>query len=386
MISKTSNILDFYYRWHRFEQHNNISIIDFDLLQRGEEFPGTFTSREEAFEVLDHILSSMSSDNAGDFLLQKLTASRYFLRALQGEHIPFSEYVRNTMGVLPIYLPEAVLQDQLHKTEESYSNVNYEYTAESLKRFNEDQRLSQEDIEKQFVSFRDDIVPKVISWLNLHITLDYRISFIDKDEYWMNWISTDQQGKIHLQYNLNKRHDWTRGSTEFLVFHEICSHAIQVALWKKRIEEGNLPPEVGLTTCFTPEQFTMEGLAESLCYFYPENPFSPFGLVSLNQDHLNWFVWNNAHIMANESQPEKNIIEFVQSYLPLQSEDFIKKSIKEKTENPLGRTYQYIYGIALYYHKRIAEKLSIEERRRFVIDSFVNVNTPQAILKKYSIT
>lgn len=386
MVSKTADILGFYYRWHRFEQHNDISIIDFDLLQRSGEFPGAFTSRAKALEALNYIQSSMSSDNTYGFLFQKLTASRYYLRELMGENIPFSEYVRNTMGVLSIYIPEPALQEQLQKTKESYANVNYDYTAESLKRFNEEQRLAKKDIEKQFGSFRDDLVSKFLSWLHLHITLNYRVSFVDVDEYWMNWISTDQEGKIHLQYNLNKRHDWTRGSTEFLVFHEICSHAIQVALWKKQIEEGNISPVLGLTTCFTPEQFTMEGLAESLYYFYPEHPFSPFGLVSLNQDHLNWFVWNNAHIMANESQPEKNIIEFVQSYLPLQSEDSIKKSIKEKTENPLGRTYQYIYGIGLYYHKRIAENLTIEERRQFVIDSFVNVNTPQAILKKYSIT
>ena len=96
------------------------------------------------------------------------------------------------------------------------------------------------------------IVSQVMDWLGMKFDLSYEVSFVDKNEYWMNWISTDKKGRIHLQYNLNKRHAWLKGSTEFLVFHEICGHAIQLTSWKEQIMQKNMPRSLGLTTVFSP--------------------------------------------------------------------------------------------------------------------------------------
>lgn len=380
------NLLKFFYKWNRFEKQNKVDIIDFDLVQQGPSNLGIFKSRHEVEKELLQITDEYSTiPNKNEFISSKLTACKYYLSALKGKKHPFNEYVSNTMGIIPKTFPKGVLDDQLKITAETYKKIGYSYEKSSLEIFEKENQLSQKQIESTFKKFKDDILPKVIKWLRLQVELTYKIKFVDIDTYWMNWISTDENGDIFLQYNLNSRHKWFRGSTEYLVFHEICAHALQTLSWKKQITLGKLSPFVGLTTVFSPEQFFLEGIAESLFYFYPSNPFSDFGMVSLYTDHLYWLVMNNAHIMANSGIPTNKIILFIKKYLPTRNEEEILKNLKERVEDPLFRTYQYIYGIALYYHKQIASRLTNEQRREYVLDIYQNLYNPKKILDKYEV-
>jgi len=181
-------LINFFYKWHRFEKQNKVDIIDFDLIQENSSNIGTFKSRDEVKNELLRLIEEYETvSDKNKFILAKLIASKYYLSALQGEKHSFNE----------------------------------------LETFEEENQLSQKQIESAFKDFRKDILPKVINWLDLQIDLKYKIKFVDIDTYWMNWISTDEQGDILLQYNLNSRHKWFRGATEYLVFHEICAHALQ---------------------------------------------------------------------------------------------------------------------------------------------------------------
>lgn len=379
-------LLEFYYKWNKFEKKNNIDIIDFDLLQQGDQYSEEFCNREEVLETLLKLIEEYKKlKDKNLFIESKLEAALYYLNALMGKKSTFKEYIEKTMGLTPIFIPETVLNEQKEKTQEAYKELGYSWNEQGIEKYKRDNLLNTDDIEKTFIKFKDNTIPKVLDWLGLNMDLQYETSFVDLDVYWMNWISTDNIGQIHLQYNINKRHKWVKGSTEFLVLHEICAHAIQVNCWKSNIQKNKIEPFIGLTSVFTPEQFSMEGIAGSLFYFYPTNPFSIYGLISLHSNHLHWMVWNNAHIMANEGEKTETVIDFIQTYLPELSEESIKKMIKEKTEDPLFRTYQYIYGIALYYNKLISEKLNSEEKRNYVLDIFNNVYRPEDILKKYSL-
>ena len=381
---KDEEVTSFFYKWNRTEKSNTISIIDFDLLYDGHRFPGRYSSRSQILSVLRELQKEYQHQTQKNALVEaKLKASEYYLRALEGEAIAFEDYIKHTMGIKPMYIPEDDLLKQRELVRSAYKNVGYTWDKKGIAAFKKDYRLTKEEIEKSFIDFREKIVLQVMDWLEMKFNLSYEVSFVDKNEYWMNWISTDKRGRIHLQYNLNKRHAWLKGSTEFLVFHEICGHAIQATSWKEQIMQKNMPRSLGLTTVFSPEQFFMEGIAESLYYFYPSNPFSDFGLISLHFDHLYWMVWNNAHIMANSHENRKRIHEFIHTYMPAMSENEIDVGIKEKTSDPLGRTYQYIYGISLHYHRLIAKKLTAEEKRRYVLDIYTNAYIPSEILHRY---
>lgn len=381
-----TKLLKFFYKWHRFEKQNNIDIIDFDLVQQGKNIPDAFNSRDDVEKELLQLIDEYNAiPNKNEFISSKLIACKYYLSALQGKKFPFGEYVSNTMGIVPKIISIKVLENQLKTTADTYKTIGYSYEKAGLEKYEHENQLTQKEIELTFKKFRDDILPKVIKWLRLQVELKYKIKFVDIDTYWMNWISTDENGEILLQYNLNNRHKWFKGSTEYLVFHEICAHALQTLSWKNQIINGGLNPFVGLTTVFSPEQFFLEGIAESLYYFYPSNPFSDYGLASLHTDHLYWLVMNNAHIMVNSGESINKIVQFIKKYLPTRKEEEIVKNLKERVNDPLFRTYQYIYGIALYYHKLIADKLTNEQRRQYVLDIYQNVYNPKTIIDKFQV-
>ena len=49
-------LVDFFYKWHKFEKLNNINIIDFDLIQNNQTSSG-FESRQEILNELVYLLA-----------------------------------------------------------------------------------------------------------------------------------------------------------------------------------------------------------------------------------------------------------------------------------------------------------------------------------------
>lgn len=375
-------LLDFFYRWNRFEKCNDVDIIDFDLLQLSKNFSGTFSCREEVTRELESIIRAYQILPDKNLAVQaKLEASLYYLRALRGQQISFREYVSKTMGIQPTYIPTDVLRRQLSEVRQAYKKIGYTWDKKGIARFEAEHLLSREEIEQEYATFQKKALPQIIQWLGIDIDINYTITFVDSNEYWMNWIHSDEDGQIHLRCNLNKRHKWFRGVAEFSVFHEICAHAVQISMWKEQLRRGEMHPFLGLLSVFSAEQFSLEGIAESLFYFYPENLFSDYGFASLQCDNLAWMVWNNAHIMANTEVENTEITSFVQHYLPDLSQEVVEKNLLEKTREPLGRTYQYVYGISLYYHLRLARKLSHEGKKKYITESFKKIFTPKEIIQ-----
>ncbi len=382
-----SDVIRFLYKWHRLEKINRIDIIDFDLIQLGSKFPGRFTNRQEALEELRKLL--LRAGDASLTLRTKLIAYEAYLRALMGEKIGFEEYVKSTMAIKPEMIPTKILDLQLNRVRELYGRLGYDYTVGGVKSFIASNLLQHEEITKTFDEFEHKLLPEFLGWLNLDINVDYLVEFVDEDAYWMNWISTNEKGAIVLKYNTNKHHKWVRGVTENLVIHEICGHALSYSSWKNRINANKMEMINGLTTVFSPEQFFFEGVAESLWCFYPDIPFSDFGLLALYNDHLYWLVMNNAHIMLNMGQDEETVTDFIRAYIPYHSyldvsdDVALKQEFSKRTKNPLLRTYLYVYGIALYQFMQIADSMDAKTKKVFVRDIYTNAYYPKELVNKY---
>ena len=104
-------LVEFYYQWDRFEKANDIEIIDYDLVQRSADFPGTFGAREDVAVRLGQLIGRYNEVRIPDpFVLQKLESSAMYLRALSGERIAFPQYISGILGIVPEMIPEAVLE------------------------------------------------------------------------------------------------------------------------------------------------------------------------------------------------------------------------------------------------------------------------------------
>jgi hypothetical protein len=120
-----------------------------------------------------------------------------------------------------------------------------------------------------------------------------------------------------------------------------------------------------------PEQFVLEGLAESLAFVLPgKQKLEPQSIVSRELHRYYLQVMNNVHIMANE-QSFQAAMDYGASRLPFTNKDVLRKEITDRTQNPLFRGYQYVYGIAkesfLAAMSRFGSE-SVWELLRFVYD------------------
>jgi hypothetical protein len=200
----------------------------------------------------------------------------------------------------------------------------------------------------EFDRFQSIWVPILLE--KIPVTLDgynINVKFASEDAYWKNWISGNlSEHEILLRINIHPRQSWYQGFPEMLVIHEYCGHAIQMVSWHRRIEQKALPEFCGILTVHFPDQFILEGLAESLAFVLPgKQKLEEQSLVSRELHRYYLLVMNNVHIMANEGSLE-TAVEYAAVRLPFTSKEVLWKEIIDRTSNPLFRGYQYSYGIA----------------------------------------
>lgn len=133
--------------------------------------------------------------------------------------------------------------------------------------------------------------------------------------------------------------------------------------WHRRIEEEHLPGFLGMLTVHFPDQFLLEGLAESLAFVLPSRgqqlESSSLMLRELHRYYL--LVMNNAHIKANEGNGE-DAAKYALERLPFTNRNVVEKEIRDRSQNPLFRSYQYVYGIAKESFLAAFAQLSFEQK------------------------
>jgi len=339
-----------YRAWDVLEQtHSGKPIIDFDLAPK-RDFE-QIRSRQDVLRELEAMRDTLEDDSSPvhDLVRRRLTASITYLRVLLGEVLDFRSYIRSTLALNPRFFSEEEISERkeiaVNRLKKSFGLT---FQRDEFKRFQSVFRIK-DDLPQQFDVFRSIWVPQLLRHVEARLN-DYRISveFASEDAYWKSWISGDlSEHLIRLQINVHPRHFWYQGSVESLVIHEYCAHAVQMVSWHERIEEKQLPEFLGILTVHFPDQFLLEGLAESLIYFLPSEDckLEPMSVVLRDLHYYVLSVMNNLHILANEESPGA-ALKYALERLPFTSEDVIEREIRDRTTNPLFRCYQYVYAIA----------------------------------------
>ncbi len=325
-------------------------VIDFDLApKRG--FPHV-QSREQVLAELEAIRASLDSSGSAfhDLFRQRLTASITYLRVVLGREFGFEYYIENTLGLTPrLFTTEEIFHRRDKAMSRLKKSFGLSFDDSDFHRFRSIFRVDRSELPQQFGVFRSKWVPELLSHIAAPLD-NYKIEvdFASEDAYWKSWISGElSQHRIKLQINIHPRQLWYRGSAEALVIHEYCAHAVQMVSWHRQIEEKRLAEFLGILTVHFPDQFLLEGLAESLIYFLPDEnaKLEPMSVVQRDLHDYVLSVMNNLHVLANENNPDE-AFEYARQLLPFTEEDVIRKEIRDRTTNPLFRCYQYVYAIA----------------------------------------
>jgi len=349
-------LVDAYRAWHALEKAwSGIEIVDFDLAAP-RAVPAA-ASRDHVAEALTALLQEVVElPRPFSLAEQRLRASLAYLRALGGERLAFGDYVRVTLGASPIVIEEAEIGAQRQAVDTALANLKplhrgggpIHFRAEDLHRF---QALflypNPGNLPRLFEFYRDKWLPLLLERLDM--TFDpsmVQIEFAKEDAYWKNWITGNlAEQRVVLRINYHPRHTWYQGAPEALVLHEYCGHAVQMASWYRRVSRGELPDFSGILTVHFPDQFILEGLAESLIHVLPDGRHLEPKTVVLKElnDHA-LMVWNNVHLIANEEDAAAAEA-YASRHLPFTSRNTIRAEIRDRTLHPLFRSYQYVYGI-----------------------------------------
>jgi hypothetical protein len=351
-------LVEFYYQWDRFEKANDVEIIDYDLVQRSADFPGTFGAREDVAVRLGQLIGRYNDVHIPDpFVLQKLESSAMYLRALSGERIAFPRYISGTLGIVPEMIPEAVLEAARADCRTRLDRIGYAFTPDGVEAFIKENRLNPSEIATEFEQAEQVQVPAILEWLGLDLAPRYKLQLVDVDKSWMGEVKTAADGDMTLKFNINEeRVPWIRGDPECTVLHEIGGHVLQAAAWKEGLQIGTMPPVCGLTTLHGPETYVQEGVAETLSWFFPRALLSDAGELAVRLHCMSELHWNDAFIMAGQGRSADEILRLLDDrMLTYRTREQRRKRLEAATSDPLCRTYWYSYGISIYHHRLFAE-------------------------------
>ncbi|MBI4091979.1 MAG: hypothetical protein HY427_02130 [Candidatus Levybacteria bacterium] len=400
-LPQTDAIMKAYRGWNTLEKPNGIGIIDFDLVK--PVVPQQFTSRRQVLETLTSFRDSINPVNPQEeFIKAKLNASVYFLRALMGENIPYREYVENITGVTPQIIPEGDILREKSTLADLSKEAGYDPDKESFNQFISKLILSEGFVpgRESFRSFSSGIksspeaemikneserceaqlIPMVLESLGFQgLEFPHATEAAVSRDYWMGWTKT-RRGKLLLLYNLYPT--WYQGDMEYMTLHEVGGHFVQASLLRRRIVNGEVNPVIGITTVQEPYTFIGEGTADAISYFLPEveQALSIQGLIARAKRAVRDYVQNNGHIWANEGMDPEKVIEYVMDNDPFAQEDRVRMNVNNWVNNPQRRAYQYVYGISLYWHRQLRNRLSPEKRKAYLRHAMSGYETPSQMM------
>jgi hypothetical protein len=131
--------------------------------------------------------------------------------------------------------------------------------------------------------------------------------------------------------------------------------------YARRIEQGELPTSFGITTVHTLEQFTFEGIAQTLpLWLRPPGEIDDLLLARIRLAHYCALVEHNAHLMVNAGEPAGR---YMRERLPHYQPQQIDADLASRANDPLDRTYRFVYPTAIDTMVRATERLDASALR-----------------------
>jgi hypothetical protein len=389
-----------YRAWHELEQQlpedKRIDVVDMDLAPVGIRFAqNPFNSRGQVMRALRELQGRFSlATPSGEFLSARDISSTTYVAEIERQQqdpdnfrpTPLDQYLQATMAIRPTLVADEAIDIQYEKVVSMFSKLGFPFNRHGWQQFFEASKFSSRtEVERAFEVAESRFLPIISEVTGVQVDTEAtKPKFVERDTYWLNWLSYDTQEGFIFLMNVFPTHAnrWHKGIEELLIIHEKGGHLTQGHSWKTNIENGLINPGYGITSIPGPEHLYTEGIGDSLPFLIPEiyDVLSPEGKFIIEYEYLKSLVNNNAHIMVNNAGSNiQELVEYSSRYKPDASDEKITKLLNNMQNSPYHRAYLYAYGGGPHSLRAMGNKLTSQKRMQFVRELYFKPMTPHQV-------
>ena len=369
----------------RKKQKIDDNTIDFNIIDPATYLPASeierlsrdIDSRVDFTHRLSKIANRFNPNSEdGKFARARASALKAYIEEVEGRwHYSLDDYLEDTLALpkrSPVAfttVPEHIISEQKTKVIQLVSQTGYNFDRDGWALYIKEQKLTKSEIITAYQEAEEKFSPIFMDMVGLDEKPNYSIVFDEVPGVtWVNWTRGDRNGTT-LTINLHEDviPSMVKGRPGLFMLHETGGHIYEYGAVKKGIDEGRVNPMYGITTIPGPEQWHLEGFADTIAFFEDRlyDQLDIFEKMVVELKLYESFVLRNAHIKVNEDPNLINQIqESVMDDLPNRSEIFAKRYLQQSYQSPMSRSYNAAYG-ATYEHWKWAKELAGEKKSIF---------------------
>lgn len=354
-------------------------IVDFNLIEwngDGRQYNG----REDVLTALEGILSDPHSRQDRKFFQRVYGLRAYLNDVLNNQQTPFNDYLRDTMGIEIVYIPDEEIAELRREVTESLKALGISFENARKELAQKSTVIPVDDIPAWFDSVYEPSIAKAEKLFGFGPDVPKPIARVYEEETSTIARIFGQGSQFYCEFN---RTNVKEDSVEKLAAtynHEILGHAVNAIAWIVSIKEGEISPHHGLTCMQGFEAFQMEGIAEMASIYFADGN-DPLYDATMQLGYYARQVTNNMIWLLHNAPDGKNkALEYLREHTPFDEERVIQNKVKSNTERgSLYRAYVPVYAPAmrLFYHAM--RHLDEEGQQNFLVANYTTPMDPKDI-------
>lgn len=345
-----------------------------------------YNNLEEAlsdFTKYEKIL--LDSNDGNEYILKKVTATKYYLMALLNYDISYEEYVKNTIGVNVQITSQNIIDDIVKEIKNKLEQLKIKYTKKEIYEKFYSFSMNKEQLKEYLTNEFKRQKAIVESYLELDFNDECVIEFVDEEIPYGYYLNIGEDNYI-LKVNLNtNKSRFNKANLRYAIAHEIFGHAMQLSYWNKCIREEKINEICGCEEDYGPEIIQLEGVGESIMYFVFKDEIDLEMEIELLLDKAHHLIQNNSYIMFNSGYPLEKCVDYYCNNYILSDIESVRKRILMSKEDSFYRANLYSYGSSLITFVNISEGLNLNKRKEFFRQMYLQPMTYDEILKYYKV-
>ncbi|MGH3772553.1 MAG: hypothetical protein ACRDRW_14350 [Pseudonocardiaceae bacterium] len=332
---------------HEIERRGT-GIITYDCSPDGyQAFPRDRLTTLERLEILAIAAEQQGSSELTTVIQSNIT----YLRAILGERLSLSEYVKATQGSeigrwKPDYLDErrTIALERLNTIGIAWNKG----TRTEVENF--EGALSIADVPDALRQEADRLLPEARKATGTTAGYELSIELVDIDAYWAYWVDCARD-QARLRLNC-KNSSFTPTRIRQFAVHEILGHALQCASFYATCTKGSTS-WLRKFSVFGNHQILFEGLAQALPLFIAPDDYRLLAHVHL--DHYLQLVRAELHVAINDGTGVQECAALARRLVPFWTNGNIGDILADRSVDPLLRSYLWSYPAGADWFVALAE-------------------------------